>query len=56
VTAVPAYPDPVEVRQPDGTAFQLRLRGDECFTRNETADGFAVVKDAAAAVAVQFLA
>ena len=29
IQAVPAYPYPVEVRQPDGTVLTLRLRGDE---------------------------
>lgn len=43
--AVPANPEPVEVVQPDGTKFKMRIRGDEYFSWHETADGYAVVKD-----------
>ena len=45
--AVPASPAGVEVVQPDGTKFRLRLRGDEFFAWHETADGYVVVKDSA---------
>jgi M6 family metalloprotease-like protein len=47
VYAVPAYPRPVEVKQPDGTKFNLQLRGDEFFSWNETDEGYAIVKDSA---------
>lgn len=43
--AVPASPDGVDVVQPDGTQFRMHVRGDEFFSWNETADGYAVVKD-----------
>lgn len=43
---VPANPNPVEVKQPDGKTFQARLRGDEYFSWTETTDGYAVLKDA----------
>jgi hypothetical protein len=44
--AVPANPEPVEIVQPDGTKFKMRIRGDEYFSWHETVDGYAVVKDA----------
>ena len=44
--AVPANPEPREITQPDGTKFQLRLRGDEFFHWTETTNGYVVVKDA----------
>ncbi len=43
--AVPASPRPVEVVQPDGTRFLLRLRGDEYFSWHETDAGYAVTQD-----------
>lgn len=43
--AVPAWPGTIEVSQPDGTRFLLRLRGDEFFSWNETDAGYAVVQD-----------
>ena len=46
-SAGPASPEGVEVRQPDGTSFQLRIRGDEFCSWHETSDGYAVVKDPA---------
>ena len=45
--AVPADPNPREVTQPDGTTFQLRLRGDEYFSWHETVEGYTVAKDSA---------
>jgi M6 family metalloprotease-like protein len=44
--AVPANPDPVSIKQPDGSSFILKLKGDEFFSWNETSDGYAVAKDA----------
>ena len=41
--AVPACPDGKDVRQPDGSAFRLQLRGDEFFSWTETADGYPVL-------------
>ena len=43
--AVPASPKLLNFVQPDGTAIQLHLRGDEYFSWHETADGYVVVKD-----------
>ena len=37
--AVPADPTPREMRQPDGTMIQVRLRGDEFFHWTETTNG-----------------
>lgn len=45
--AVPASPESREMAQPDGTRFQLQLRGDEFFSWTETSDGYAVMKDSA---------
>ncbi|MCX6872423.1 MAG: M6 family metalloprotease domain-containing protein [Verrucomicrobia bacterium] len=45
--AVPACPEPAALAQPNGAKVQLHLRGDEFFSWHETADGYAVVKDAA---------
>ncbi|HNX33796.1 MAG TPA: M6 family metalloprotease domain-containing protein [Kiritimatiellia bacterium] len=44
--AVPACPDGKDVRQPDGSAFRLQLRGDEFFSWTETAAGYPVLHDA----------
>ena len=43
--AVPAAPESCEIAQPDGSRFQLRLRGDEFFSWHETTNGYAVLKD-----------
>ncbi|MBN1867071.1 M6 family metalloprotease domain-containing protein [Candidatus Sumerlaeota bacterium] len=45
--AVPAYPGIIEAAQPDGSTFQMRLKGDEFFHWNETEEGYAIVKDSA---------
>ncbi|HOS02158.1 MAG TPA: DUF5011 domain-containing protein [Candidatus Hydrogenedentes bacterium] len=45
--AVPAFPDAVEVTQPDGSMAKVRLRGNEHFSWHETEQGYAVVKDPA---------
>ena len=44
--AVPAYPKPVDVKQPDGTTVTLLLRGDEFLHFSTTTDGFTVTKRA----------
>jgi len=44
--AIPAYPYPVQVRQPDGSMLTIRLEGDEYLHYNTTDDGFTVVKNA----------
>ena len=43
---VPADPQLHELRQPDGTTIKVRLRGDEHYHWNKTAEGYAVIKDA----------
>ena len=42
--AVPAYPKPVDVKQPDGTTVTLQLRGDEFLHFTTTTDGYTVTK------------
>ena len=43
--AVPAYPHPVKVKQPDGTYVTIQLHGDEWMNFTTTEDGYSVVKD-----------
>lgn len=43
--AVPASPQPVTVRQPDGSAVTVRGYGDERYNVAETADGYTVVRN-----------
>ena len=43
--AVPAYPKPVKVKQPDGTFVTLQMRGDEYLNYVMTEDGYTVVQD-----------
>jgi M6 family metalloprotease-like protein len=43
--AVPAYPYPMSVTQPDGTTISIRLHGDEYFNYKTTLDGFVLVPD-----------
>ncbi len=45
IQAVPAYPYPIEIRQPDGTVLNVRLRGDEFHHFAETEDGYLLIKD-----------
>ena len=45
--AVPAYPGIVALRQPDGTTFQARIRGDEFHGWYETVDGYPISQDPA---------
>lgn len=44
--AVPAYPYPIKVQQPDGSYITVINRGDEFFHFQTTEDGFPIVKDA----------
>ena len=44
--AVPAYPKPVSVRQPDGTTVVVRACGDERVHWTETPDGYTLLRDA----------
>lgn len=43
--AVPAYPFPVTITQPDGTTLSVILKGDEFHHYHTTEDGFLIVKD-----------
>ncbi len=43
--AIPASPQPFTVRQPDGTAITLHVRGDEYFNWWEDLEGYTVVRD-----------
>ncbi len=42
--AVPANPDELEIRQPDGTAIKIHLRGDEWLNWIETIQGYTIAK------------
>lgn len=44
--AVPAYPYPIKIEQPDGTTLTVRLKGDEFYHYHLTDDGYPIVKDA----------
>ena len=43
--AVKAYPDPIVVKQPDGTSLTIRLKGDEFFNYTTTDDGYLIRKN-----------
>ena len=45
-SAMPAYPRPVKVTQPDGTQVTVLLRGDEHLNWAETTDGYTLLRDA----------
>ncbi len=47
--AVPAYPLPISVPQPDGTLVSIKLVGDEFYHFNTTADGYTVMLNQAGA-------
>ncbi|MCG8700329.1 MAG: hypothetical protein MI922_19905, partial [Bacteroidales bacterium] len=46
VKAVSAYPEPVEIKQPDGSKLTVQLRGDEHVKWAETNDGYSLVYNA----------
>ena len=46
VGAVPAYPWPVMVTQPDGSTVTLQLHGDEYYHYTTTSDGYTVLQNA----------
>jgi len=41
--AVPAYPDPVEYKLPDGSKISITLKGDEKVNWAETLDGYTIL-------------
>ena len=41
--AVPAYPHPIEFKQPDGTLITIQLKGDEKVNWAETLDGYTIL-------------
>lgn len=43
LNAVPAYPFPIKITQPDGTELTIRLHGDEFSHYKSTVDGYALV-------------
>jgi hypothetical protein len=43
--AVPAYPKPIEYRQPDGTVVTMQLKGDEKVRWAETIDGYTLLRN-----------
>jgi len=45
LSAVPAYPYPIDITQPDGTTLTIRLYGDENFHYNTTEDGYLIVRN-----------
>lgn len=45
--AVPAYPKPIVVTQPDGTQITIQLHGDEHVHWAETTDGYTLLRDEA---------
>lgn len=44
-SAMPAYPKPITVTQPDGTKVTICLRGDERINWAETTDGYTLLRD-----------
>lgn len=43
--AVPAAPHTQELKQPDGSKFKVKIRGDERLHWHETEDGYTIIKD-----------
>jgi hypothetical protein len=46
VMAVPAYPFPIDVTQPDGSVLTIRVHGDEHFGYVTTKDGYLLKQNA----------
>lgn len=44
-SAVPAYPFPIKMNQPDGTVLTVMLKGDEYHHYHETEDGYLLIKN-----------
>ncbi|MDR0828829.1 MAG: M6 family metalloprotease domain-containing protein [Prevotellaceae bacterium] len=47
--AVPAYPLPIQITQPDGTLLTIQLHGDEHFSYTTTKDGYLLKQNAVGA-------
>ncbi len=45
LTAVPASPYPISVKQPDGSKLTIKLKGDEYVNWAQTEDGYTLLKD-----------
>jgi len=45
IFAVPAYPYPIEVKQPDGQIIKVQIIGDEYFSYQTSEDGYVVVRN-----------
>ena len=45
--AIPAYPFPLKVKQPDGTELTIRARGDEFYNFTTTEDGYTILQNEA---------
>lgn len=43
--AVPAYPNPIKIKQPDGTTLTITLKGDEWKKWASTPDGYTLLKN-----------
>lgn len=46
LSAIPAYPYPIKITQPDGSELTIMLKGDEFFRYKTTLDGVLLVEDA----------
>lgn len=46
LSAIPAYPYPIKITQPDGSELTIMLRGDEFYRYKTTLDGILLVEDA----------
>ncbi len=45
VFAIPAYPYPIKVTQPDGSEITIKMKGDEFYHYHTTLDGYPIKKD-----------
>lgn len=46
LSAIPAYPYPIKITQPDGSEITIMIKGDEFFRYKTTLDGVLLVEDA----------
>jgi len=45
IYAVPAYPYPIDITQPDGSVLSIKLHGDEFFSYTTTSDGYLLTQN-----------